>query len=109
MRKSRHEGATENFTVRLTLEQWPETNVWLPQHVQEKKRGKETQMGISGCSSLQLCPTVYDSMACSPPGSSVHGILQAPPSSRAEGLLFLHGLESNPGSSLQTEEEAGLP
>ena len=26
-------------------------------------------------------------------------------SSRAEGLLFLHGLESNPGSSLQTEEE----
>ena len=30
-------------------------------------------------------------------------------SSRAEGLLFLHGLESNPGSSLQTEEEAGLP
>ena len=31
------------------------------------------------------------------------------PSSRAESLLFLHGLESNPGSSLQTEEEAGLP
>ena len=28
---------------------------------------------------------------------------------RAEALLFLHGLESNPGSSLQTEEEAGLP
>ena len=25
------------------------------------------------------------------------------------GLLFLHGLESNPGSSLQPEEEAGLP
>ena len=23
-------------------------------------------------------------------------------------LLFLHGLESNPGSSLQTEEEAGF-
>ena len=34
---------------------------------------------------------------------------ETPPSSRAEGLLFLHGLESNPGSSLQTEEEAGLP
>ena len=29
------------------------------------------------------------------------------PYSRAEGLLFLHGLESNPGSSLQTEEESG--
>ena len=34
---------------------------------------------------------------------------ETPPSSRAEGLLFLHGLESNPGSPLQTEEEAGLP
>ena len=34
---------------------------------------------------------------------------ETPPSSRAEGLLFLHSLESNPGSSLQTEEEAGLP
>ena len=34
---------------------------------------------------------------------------ETPPSWRAEGLLFLHGLESNPGSSLQTEEEAGLP
>ena len=34
---------------------------------------------------------------------------ETPPSSRAEGLLFLLGLESNPGSSLQTEEEAGLP
>ena len=27
--------------------------------------------------SLQLCPTLCDSMDCSPPGSSVHGILQA--------------------------------
>ena len=25
----------------------------------------------------QLCPTLYDSMDCSPPGSSVHGMLQA--------------------------------
>ena len=25
----------------------------------------------------QLCPTLYDPMDCSPPGSSVHGILQA--------------------------------
>ena len=29
---------------------------------------------------------------------------ETPPSPRAEGLLFLHGLESNPGSSLQTED-----
>ena len=27
--------------------------------------------------SLQSCPTLCDSMDCSPPGSSVHGILQA--------------------------------
>ena len=27
--------------------------------------------------SLQLCPTMYDPMDCGPPGSSVHGILQA--------------------------------
>ena len=26
---------------------------------------------------LQLCPTLWDPMDCSPPGSSVHGILQA--------------------------------
>ena len=31
---------------------------------------------------------------------------ETPPSSPAERILFLHGLESNPGSSLQTEEEA---
>ena len=27
--------------------------------------------------SLQSCPTLFDPMVCSPPGSSVHGILQA--------------------------------
>ena len=26
---------------------------------------------------IQLCQTFYDPMDCSPPGSSVHGILQA--------------------------------
>ena len=31
---------------------------------------------------------------------------ETPPSSRDEGLLFLHGLESNPESSLQTPQEA---
>ena len=29
------------------------------------------------CLVAQLCPTVCDSMDCSPPGSSVHGIFQA--------------------------------
>ena len=33
---------------------------------------------------------------------------EMPPSSRAEGLLFLPGLESNHESSLKSEEEAGL-
>ena len=49
--------------------------------------------------SLQSCLTLCDPTDGSPPGSPVPGIL----------YLFLHGLESNPGSSLQTEEEAGLP
>ena len=44
-----------------------------------------------------------------PKGAKLEETSEMPPSSRAEGLLFLHGLESNPGSSLQTEEEAGLP
>ena len=34
---------------------------------------------------------------------------ETPPSSRDDGLLFLHGLESNHESSLKSEEEAGLP
>ena len=29
------------------------------------------------CLVAQSCPTLWDSMDCSPPGSSVHGILQA--------------------------------
>ena len=31
---------------------------------------------MCACSVTQLCLTPYDSMGCSPPGSSVHGILQ---------------------------------
>ena len=40
--------------------------------------------------------------------AAVHGVAKSW-TRLSEGLLFLHGLESNPGSSLQTEEEAGLP
>ena len=29
------------------------------------------------CSAAKLCPTLCDPMDCSPPGSSVHGVLQA--------------------------------
>ena len=49
---------------------------------------------------------------CSPPRPKPTALARglcrgaAPPSSRAEGLLFPPGLESNPESSLQTEEEA---
>ena len=32
---------------------------------------------LSHAKSLQLCPTLCDPMDCSPPGSSVHGVLQA--------------------------------
>ena len=34
-------------------------------------------MGCKWAKSLQSCPTFCDPMDCSPPGSSVHGILQA--------------------------------
>ena len=33
--------------------------------------------GVCVCSVAQLCPALCDPMDCSPPGSSVHGILQA--------------------------------
>ena len=42
--------------------------------------------------SLQSCPTLCDPMDCSPPGSSVHGILQA-------GLLEWVAMPSSRGSS----------
>ena len=54
--------------------------------------------------SLQLCPTLCDPMDCSPPGSSVHGILQsrilawvAMPS-RESNLCLLHLLHWQGGS-----------
>ena len=36
-----------------------------------------TNFAYMPAKSLQLCATLCDSMDCSPPGSSVHGILQA--------------------------------
>ena len=42
--------------------------------VEIKTEGKERKCK---CWSLQLCLTVCNAMDCSPPGSSVHGILQA--------------------------------
>ena len=61
------------------------------------------------CYSLQLCLTLCDSMDCGPPGSSVHGILQARilewvarPSQR-----IFPTLESNPIVSLPSPALAG--
>ena len=34
-------------------------------------------VAAAAAESLQSCPTLSDPMDCSPPGSSVHGILQA--------------------------------
>ena len=48
-----------------------------------KTRNKEKFFNTTQCIFLksevksQSCPTFYDSVDCSPPGSSVHGILQA--------------------------------
>ena len=41
---------------------------------------------LHGCSVTQSCPTLWDPMDCSPPGSSVHGISQA---RILEWVLFL--------------------
>ena len=43
--------------------------------------------------SLQSCPTLCNSMDCSPPGSSAHGILQA-------GILEWVAIPFSKGSSL---------
>ena len=47
----------------------------------------KTQNACVHAKSLQSCPTVCDPMDCSPPGSSVHGILQARISVGCHALL----------------------
>ena len=44
-----------------------------------EKRRQRSEIEVTGgeAKSLQSCPTVCDSMDCSLPGSSVHGIFQA--------------------------------
>ena len=42
------------------------------------KKPRESICSImGGCSAAKSCPTLYDPMDCGPPGSSVHGSLQA--------------------------------
>ena len=48
----------------------------------------------------QLCPTLHDNMYCSPPGSSVHGILQA---RILEWVVFLSpGNLPDPGNKFES-------
>ena len=42
-----------------------------------EKSGFLGGFAAAAAKSLQLCPTLCDPMGCCPPGSSVHGILQA--------------------------------
>ena len=64
------------------------------------------QIYLSLCLVTQTCPTLCDSMECSPPGSSVHGIFQAIVLEWID-ISFSRG-SSHPGTepgylSLQTE------
>ena len=54
-----------------------------------------------GAKSLQSCPSLCDPMDCSPPGSSVHGILQA-------RMLEWAAVSSSKGSSEPGIEPASL-
>ena len=60
---------------------------------------------------VKSCPTLYDPVACSPPGSSIHGILQArileadaltsePPGKPINKRFFLSDKDSKPGLKL---------
>ena len=54
--------------------------VWGPEQHNARERVVRTGESWPLCvlaKSLQSCPTLCDPMDCSPPGSSVHGILQA--------------------------------
>ena len=55
----------------------------------------------------QLCLTLCDPMECSPPGSSLHGILQA----RIQGWVaipFLQGIFPIQGSNLHLQHGKGI-
>ena len=52
---------------------WQPTPVFLP----GKSHGQRNLAGYSPVFVTQLCPTLCDPTNCSPPGSSIHGILHA--------------------------------
>ena len=49
---------------------------------------------------LQTCPTLCDPMDCSPPGSSVHGVLQT---RILEWVAILEQEDDSQGKSLQVK------
>ena len=52
--------------------------VWTKSNITKKALDTKSQGHVCMCAkSLQSCPTLWDTIDCSPPGSSVHGILQA--------------------------------
>ena len=66
--------------------------------------------------SLQSCPTLCDPMDCSPPGSSVHGVLQARtlewiamPSSRGSSQLRYQTCISCIAGKFFADESSGKP
>ena len=81
----------------MTREQWCD----LPGHTHGVRLlWRRTRGSLNSPSYLVRNPTLVPQL------EKTHKI---PPSSRDEGHLFLHGLESNPESSLQTPQEAWLP
>ena len=65
----------------------------LPSRTRESSQGLGPQDAKCVCAkSLQLCPTLCNPMDYSPPGSSVHGVLQA-------GILEWVAMPSSRGSS----------
>ena len=49
----------------------------LPRYANSQNKPKSHPDGKEKVKVTQSCPTLWDSKDCSPPGSSVHGILQA--------------------------------
>ena len=56
---------------------WPWNTEWRGRTVRGSKRENISASGERISSVAQSCPTLCDPMDCSPPGSSLHGILQA--------------------------------
>ena len=46
-------------------------------HLRKGRDGRQSQFAAAAAKSRQSCPTPSDTMDCSPPGSSIHGIFQA--------------------------------